>query len=72
MLEQLAKAGVALNIDKCSFGVPKIMFLGNVSADGIKVDPEKVAALVNLPAPKNDHKVYVFLGMVNHRGKFGW
>ena len=71
MLERLTNAGVTLNIDKCTFRVPKIKFLGNVvSADGIEVDPEKVAAVVNLPAPKNVHEVLVFLGMVNQMGKF--
>jgi len=71
VLERLANAGVTLNIDKCTFRVPKITFLGNVvSANGIEVDPEKVAAVVNLPAPKNVHEVRVFLGMVNHLGKF--
>ena len=51
--------------------MPKIKFLGNVvSANGIEVDPEKVAAVVNPPAPKNVHEVCVFLGMVSHLGKF--
>ena len=71
MLERLTNAGVTLNIEKCTFRVPKITFLGNVvSANGIEVDPEKVAAVVNLPAPKNVHEVRVFLEMVNHLGKF--
>ena len=34
------------------------------------MDPDKVAAIVNLPAPKNVHEVRVFLGMVNHLSKF--
>ena len=71
VLERLSEAGVTLNIDKCTFRVPKIKFLGNVvSANGIEVDPDKVAAVVNLPAPKNVHEVCVFLGMVNHLSKF--
>jgi len=50
--------------------VPKFKFLDNVvSANGIEVDQEKVAAVVNLPVPKNVHEVRVFLGMVNHLGK---
>ena len=71
VLERLSEAGVTLNNDKCTFRVPKIKFLGNVvSANGIEVDPDKVAAVVNLPAPKNVHEVRVFLGMVNHLSKF--
>ena len=70
VLERLSEAGVTLNIDKCTFRVPKIKFLGNVvSANGIEVDPDKVAAVVNLPASKNVHEVGVFLGMVNHQSK---
>ena len=71
VLERLSEAGVTLNIDKCTFRVPKIKFLGNVvSANGIEVDPDKVAAVVNLPAPKNVQELRVFLGMVNHLSKF--
>ena len=64
MLERLSEAGVTLNIDKCTFRVPKIMFLGNVvSANGFDVDPDKVT-------PTIVHKLRVFLGMVNHLHKF--
>ena len=71
MLERLSATGVTLNLDKCTFRVPKIKFLGNiVSADGIEADPDKVAAVVNLSTPKNVHEVRMFLGMVNHMGKF--
>ena len=67
VLERLSAAGVTLNVDKCTFSVPRIKFLGNVvRADGI----EEVAAVVNLSAPKNVDEVRVFLGMVNHMGKF--
>ena len=71
VLERLTNAGVTLNIDKCTFRVPKATFLGNVvSTNGIEVDPEKVSAVVNLPAPTNVHEARVFLGTVNHLGKF--
>ena len=70
VLEHLHEAGVTLNKDKCTFQVPKIKFLANVSTNGIEVDPDKVAAVVNLHASKNVHEVHVFLGMVNHECKF--
>lgn len=71
VLERLTTAGVTLNIDKCVFRATRIKFLGNVvSAHGIEVDPDKVAAVTDLPAPKNVHEVRVFLGMVNHMSKF--
>ena len=34
------------------------------------MDPDKIAAVVNLHEPKNVHEVCVFLGMVNHQSKF--
>ena len=70
VLEHLSEAGVALNNDKCTFWDPTIKFLGNVSTNGIEVDPDKVAAVVNLHAFKNVHEVHVFLGMINHQRTF--
>jgi len=47
VLKRMIEAGVTLNVDKCTFRVPKIKFLGNVlSTDMIEVDPDKVSALV--------------------------
>jgi len=46
VLKRMIEAGVTLNIDKCTFRVPKIKFLGNVlSAGTIEVDPDKVSAV---------------------------
>ena len=43
VLERLSEAGLTLNIDRCTFRVPKIKFLGNVvSANCIEVDSDKV------------------------------
>ena len=43
VLERLSEAGLTLNIDRCTFRVPKIKFLGNVvSANGIEVVSDKV------------------------------
>ena len=48
-----------------------IKFLGNsVSANVIEMDPDKVAAVVKLHAPKDCHEVCLLLGMVNHLSKF--
>ena len=52
------QSAATLNVDKCIFSAPKIKFLGNVVS-------------ANLPAPSNNvHDVRIFLGMVNHMGKF--
>jgi len=48
-LENLRKAGLRLNLDKCIFGIKKGKLLGClVSARGIEANPEKIAAIVNM------------------------
>ena len=47
--ENLKKAGLRLNPDKCIFGIKKGKLLGClVSARGIKANPEKIAAITNM------------------------
>ena len=71
VLKRLAESNITLNLDKCEFGKSKVKVLGNiVSANGISPDPEKIEAIVNLPAPKNIRKVRSFLGMVKQLSKF--
>ncbi|XP_037576677.1 uncharacterized protein LOC119458889 [Dermacentor silvarum] len=46
VMEQLAKEGVTLNREKCSFATSSVKFLGVVvSAQGICPDPDRVAAI---------------------------
>ena len=70
VLEKLEKAGITLN-DKCQFNVNSIKFLGHiVTSEGIKVDPEKVEAIVKFPQPQNVADLRRLLGIANHVGKF--
>jgi hypothetical protein len=56
---------------KCDFVKSEISFLGHVvSADGLKVDPKKVAAVQSWPTPSNVHEVHAFLGLGKHFRKF--
>ena len=51
VLDRLSAAGVTFNVDKCIFSAPKLKLLGNVvSANGIEADPDKITAIINLPA----------------------
>ena len=45
------ESGQCYNLSKCRFNVPEVAYYGHViSADGIKVDPRKVEAIVNMVA----------------------
>ncbi len=71
VLQRLKKAGVTLNESKCAFGKREVSFLGHiVSGDGIRPDPKKIEAVINMPELTNVSEVRRFLGLVNQLGKF--
>ena len=71
VLDRIRGCGLKLNKEKCSFRVTKTFFLGHlISADGIKPDPCKVEAILEMPSPSNKEKLQRFLGMITYLGKF--
>jgi hypothetical protein len=67
----LAKAGFTLNREKLHLAQPEISFLGHsVSAEGVKVLPERVEAIKNFPPPNNLKAVRRFLGMAGFYARF--
>ena len=71
VMERLKKAGVTLNRKKCKFAVNEVNFLGHViTSNGIKPDPEKLAAILEMEEPEDVSAVRRFLGMINYLGKF--
>jgi len=70
-IERIQQAGITLNKEKCEFSKSKVTYLGQViSASGIKPDPDKVRAILEMKEPKNTSEVRQFLGMANQLGKF--
>ena len=71
VLNRLQDSGITLNKDKCVFATNKLHYLGQViDPDGIKKDPAKVKAIIEMPEPKDVPDVRRFLGMVNQQMKF--
>ena len=71
ILQRIQDANLTLNLEKCQFSKSSIEFLGQViDGSGIRPDPEKIAAIVDMPTPTNVGDIRRFLGVVNQMGKF--
>ncbi|XP_050897804.1 uncharacterized protein LOC127104675 [Lathyrus oleraceus] len=67
LFERLRKYQLKLNPAKCIFGVRSGKLLGFiVSQRGIEVDPDKVRAIRDMPAPQTETQVRGFLGRLNY------
>ena len=70
-LERLQSAGVTLNPEKCEFSRRCLKFLGHIiDQNGIRPDPDKTAAIMQMKAPETTTELRRFLGMANQLGKF--
>ncbi|XP_046742894.1 uncharacterized protein LOC124409358 [Diprion similis] len=68
---RLSKAGFKLNLKKCVFFQPEIKYVGHViDKNGLRKDPEKVKAMIEVARPQDASGVKAFIGMVNYYGKF--
>ena len=71
VLSRLEEHGIVLNGEKCVLGVPEVQFLGHmVSACGIVLLPEKVAAICAFPQPGTVEHLMSYLRMVNFYRRF--
>ncbi|XP_057849103.1 uncharacterized protein LOC131060024 [Cryptomeria japonica] len=58
--------GISLNPKKCHFGVEEGNLLGHiVSKEGVRIDPERVAAINEVLIPKMVKAIQSFLGQIN-------
>ena len=71
LLERCQEMSIKLNQDKLTLRVDTLDFMGHrLTADGLKPDPTKVEAIVNMEAPKDKSEVQRFCGAVNYLAKF--
>ena len=56
-----------LNLKNVNLTLQKSLFLGYIlSKDGLKVDPEKVKAILDWPVPSNVKEIQSFIGLCNY------
>ena len=70
-LDKLRNAGLSVNMKKSKLFRTSLKFLGHiVSATGVHVDPDKIEAMQNFPAPTNLKALQRFLGMAGWHHRF--
>jgi hypothetical protein len=72
VLTRLQRAGLHADIRKCEFATKEIKYLGFIikAGEGVKVDPEKVAAIREWEAPTTVRGVRQFVGFANFYREF--
>eukprot|EP00253_Pinus_taeda_P005013 PITA_05013 len=65
------KYGISLNRKKSFFGLEEGKLLGHIiSKDGIRIDPERIQAILQIPYPRNIKELQAFLGRINFLRRF--
>jgi hypothetical protein len=71
VLQVLREHQMYAKLSKCSFYQRQIHYLGHIiSEEGIVVDPEKVQAIREWPAPRNVAEVRSFMGLAGYYRRF--
>ena len=71
VFRRLQAARLRINPDKCEFFKAQVKYLGHlVTREGIRTDPDKVAAIRELPAPRNIKELRRCLGMASWYRRF--
>ncbi len=71
VLSILEKNKFFAKLSKCDFNRNELLYLGHIiGADGIKVDPAKIATVASWPAPRDLQQLRSFLGLTNYFRKF--
>ena len=65
------KYGISLNPKKSLFGLEEGKLLGHIiSKDGIRIDPARIEALLQMQHPSNIRELQAFLGKINFLRRF--
>ena len=71
VLEVLEKIGATVNKGKCAFFANEIEYVGFIiDKEGVRTNPKKIKAIVELPEPTDLKQLQSFLGGINYYSKF--
>nr|XP_049467005.1 uncharacterized protein K02A2.6-like [Anopheles coluzzii] len=71
VLKRIEEYGFTIRLDNCSFQKKQIKYLGHLlDSKGLRPDPARIEAILNLQVPTDATGVRSFLEAVNYYGKF--
>ena len=71
VFQAFEKAGLRIKPRKCHICCKSVLYFGHLlSSDGIRVDPARVKAIREMPAPSKAKSIESFLGLVNYYRRF--
>ena len=71
VLQIYRQVNLKLNKSKCHFRCTSVPFFGEIILQqGVKPDPQKLKAPMEMLHPKNKKGLQAFLGIINYLGKF--
>jgi len=71
LLKQMQQTGLRLKKDKCKFVSSSVLYLGHhIEAQGLHSTRDKVAAIQQVPVPKNGPELHAYLGLLSYYNKF--
>jgi hypothetical protein len=73
VLQLLKEQQLYAKPSKCLFAVKEVEYLGHIiSHEGVKVDPNKINAMMDWMIPKTLKNLRGFLGLTGYYNKFVW
>lgn len=71
LLQRCKACGIALNKNKLKLRITEVPFMGHIfSKEGLKIDPDKAKAVLEMPCPEDVEGVQRLNGFVNYLAKF--
>ena len=67
VLKRARRENAVFNAGEIQFKVTQVTYMGNIATkDGMRPDPGKIEAIVNMPKPTDKHGMLCLLGMIKY------
>lgn len=71
VFERAQKCNVKFNVKKFQYKLGEVKYFGHIfSKKGMRIDPDRIKAIVSLKSPKTKKELQIILGMINYLRRF--